>query len=184
MSDFRPLMAVPPQVAELARKIRDLAGDDDLTFTDTLDGETDTIRAARGAVRTIQAMEAMQKAAAELSMRYSERAKSFGERADRARSALGHFLAEIGEKRQLLPEGSVTLAVGRSGLTGDSEATTLPDDLVKITRTPNRTAIKAALDAGRTVPGYHINNAAPRLQIRTTPARGPASANNAAGCAE
>lgn len=155
------------QIAELAKAIRELAGDDDLAFADTLDGETDAIQAARGAVRMVQAMEAMAESASGLTGLYSARAKAFEARGQRARDAIAHFMGEIGEKTLVLPEGTVSLATGGVSLAGDPDIASLPDDLIKVTRSPDRTAIKAALQAGREVPGCALTNGKPSLRIRT-----------------
>lgn len=156
-----------PQIAELAATIRELCGDDDLAFADTLDGETDAVQAARGAVRMVHAMEATQDAAKALVSLYTARAASFGERGQRARDALAHFMGEIGEKTLVLPEGTVSLAAGGVSLAGDPDVASLPDDLVRITRAPDRAAIKAALQTGREVPGCALTNGKPQLRIRT-----------------
>ena len=74
-------------IAPLAAAIRELCGDDDLAFVDTLDGETDAIRAASQAVRMVAAMEAMVVAANGLANRYNARAEDFEIRSKRARDA-------------------------------------------------------------------------------------------------
>lgn len=155
------------QIAPLAASIRELCGDDDLAFVDTLDGETDAIRAASQAVRMIAAMETLETAAKALATRYGARAGDFADRAQRARDALAHFMAEIGEKRLTLPEGTITLATGQPSLTGEPDIDTLPPDYVRITKAPDRALIKKALQDSFEVPGYSLTNARPRLQIRT-----------------
>jgi len=161
------LRASGPLIADLAHSIRELCGDDDLTFADTLDGECDAVEAARAAVRMVHAAEHQEDAATALARLYGDRAKAFGERGQRARDALAHFMAEIGEKTLQLPEGTVSLAAGSAQLTGDPDLASLPDDLVKVTRSPDRSAIKAALQVGRQVPGCSLTNGKPSLRIRT-----------------
>lgn len=155
------------EIAPLAQAIRELAGDDDLAFVDTLDGCTDAVQAASQAVRMVAAMETLETAAKALASRYSARAGDFADRAQRARDALAHFMTEIGEKRLTLPEGTVSLAAGQPSLTGDADPETLPADYVRITKAPDRALIKRALQDGFEVPGYALSNARPRLQIRT-----------------
>lgn len=155
------------ELADLAASIRELCGDDDLAFIDTLDGETDAIQGVRTAVRMIAAMESLETAAKALATRYGARAGDFADRGQRARDAIAHFMAEIGEKRLTLPEGTVTLAQGQPSLTGDPDVETLAPDYVRITKAPDRALIKKALQDGFEVPGYALTNARPRLQIRT-----------------
>jgi hypothetical protein len=165
--DLHTLRNRAREIAPLAAKIRELCGDDDLAFIDTLEGETDAVKAASQAVRMIAAMEAMETAAKALADRYGARAKDFGDRGQRARDAIAGFMQEIGEKSLTLPEGTVSLANSAPSLQGDAEPDALPDDLVHIKRTPDRTKIKAALRAGREVSGYSLSNGKPSLRIRT-----------------
>lgn len=164
--DLRPLTSVLPHIAAMAAAIREAAGDDDLAFTDTLDGETDTIRAARAAVRMIQSNEALCEAAKEMGNRLLARAKDFESRGQRGRDALSHFMQEIAAPSLVLPEATVTLSAGQPSLTGDLSGDNLPDAYVKIVRQPDRAKIKAALQADLTVEGYSLSNARPRLQLR------------------
>lgn len=154
------------EIAALAYQIRELCGDDDLAFVDTLDGETDAIQAARGAVRMVQAMEALAEASDALSDRYKARAKDFSDRAGRARSALLQFMGEIGETKLVLPEATVSVGKGRPHLVGEPDVEALPEEFVRVKREPNRSAISEALKAGREVPGCALSNAAPVLSLR------------------
>lgn len=168
MSDtLQRLRGSGAQIADLAASIRELAGDDDLAFVDTLDGCSDAVSAARAAVRMVHAAEHQGDAAAALARLYSDRKAQFEERAQRARDALAHFMGEIGEKTLQLPEGTVSLAAGSVQLVGDPDIADLSEDLIQTKRSPNRSAIKAALQVGREVPGCALTNGRPSLRIRT-----------------
>ncbi len=164
--DFRPLTQVPDHIAALAAAIKEAAGDDDIAFVDTLDGASDVIRAARSAVRMIQANEALCETAKQMAQCLQARSKDFDDRAQRARDALSHFLQEIAATSLVLPEATVTLSAGRPSLSGDADPVTLPDDLVKVERKPDRAKIKDAINAGRVIEGYSLSNSRPRLQLR------------------
>lgn len=164
--DLRPLTSIPPQIIELAAQLHELCGDDAIALTDTLEGCTDTIRAARSAVRIIQSNEALAEAAKEAGNRLLARAKDFESRGQRGRDALSHFMQEIAAPSLVLPEATVTLSAGRPSLSGDADPATLPDDLVKVERKPDRAKIKDAINAGRVIEGYSLSNARPRLQLR------------------
>lgn len=167
MDALRTLHDRGREIAPLAQAIRELAGDDDLAFMDTLDGETDAIKAASQAVRMVAAMETLEEAAKALASRYSARAGDFAERAQRCRDAIAHFMGEIGEKKLTLPEGTVTLASGTPALAGEADVDALAPEFVRVTKAPDRVAIKKAIQEGREVPGFALSNARPRLQIRT-----------------
>lgn len=166
MTDLRALTQVPPHVTQLAGQIRELAGDDDLAFIDTLDGVTDAVGAAGAAIRMILANEAHSAAAKALSQRYAARARDFEERASKARDAVAHFMGEIAAKTLQLPEATITLSAGSPSVVGDADPNFLPEELVRVTRTADRAAIKLALLNGDEVPGYGMSNARPRLTIR------------------
>jgi hypothetical protein len=163
--DTRTLTQVPPQIAELARSIREAAGDDDAAFVDTLEGCGDHIQAARAAVRFIQERTAMADALDAVIRSYQGRKDGLLGGVGKAREALAHFLSEIGEKSLALPEATVTLANARPSLTGDCDPWLLPDDLSRTIRQPDRKAIKDALQEGRVVPGYALSNGKPSLRI-------------------
>jgi phage host-nuclease inhibitor protein Gam len=154
------------EISALAQQIRELCGDDDIAFVDTLDGETDAIRAASAVLRFIGAMEAMEEAAKGLANRYAARAKDFSDRAARARSAMLQFMSDIGEKSLLLSEGTVTVKAGVRKLVGEPDVASLPDRFVRVKREVDRAAIKSALEHGESVPGCELSNATPVLQIR------------------
>lgn len=65
-----------------------------------------------------------------------------------------------------LPEATLSLRAGTQQLVGDAEPASLPDDLCKISRSIDRTAVKDALKAGQTVPGFQLSNSPPSLSIR------------------
>jgi hypothetical protein len=154
------------EVAVLAAHIRELCGDDDLAFADTLDGETDAIRAASAVVRLIGALETMEDAAKTLSSRYAARAKDFSDRASRARAGLLQFMGDIGERSLALPEGTVSVKAGLRKVVGEPDVADLDERFVRVKREVDRAAIKGALERGEAVPGCELSNAAPVVQIR------------------
>lgn len=154
------------EVANLIARLRDLCGDDEEAFIDTLDGETEVIEAARRVVRWLLEQGAQQAACKELVNTYSGRAAMFDERATRARVALFHFLNEVGVKSMPLPEATLSIVSGRVSVAGDGDPALLPPHLVRVKREPDRSAIKVALEAGETVEGFSLSNNPPTLMVR------------------
>lgn len=154
------------QVAAFAQHLRSLVGEDDQAFLDTLEGETEAVEAARRVVRWVHEQSAQASACKELAAVYSAREKAFADRITRGRTALLTFMQELGLRSMPLPEGTVIVSAGKPSLNGEADPAALPDDLVRIKREPDKTAIRAALEAGREVPGYALGNAAPTLSIR------------------
>lgn len=167
MSALAELREQGREIATLAASIRELCGDDDLAFVDTLDGETSAVEAARAVVRMIAAMEAMEGAAKALRDRYAARAQDFTSRQERARNALLQFMGDLGEKTLVLPEGTVSVkASGALKLLGDGDPNTLPKCFVRMKLELDRAQIKRALEQGEAVEGFSLSNAQPSLQIR------------------
>jgi hypothetical protein len=153
-------------IAELAREIREMCGDDEQAFVDTLDGETDTIEAARKVVRLLKETEANEAAAKSLATTYGARAKLFADRGDRMRGALLNFMQEIGVKTLPLPEATLSVGAGQRKVVGQCDPNDLPDELVRVKREADLAAIKLALENGDDVFGYSLSNATPRLTVR------------------
>lgn len=154
------------EVANLVARLRELCGDDEQAFIDTLDGETEAVEAARRVVRWINEQDAQQTACKELAGVYSGRAAVFDERTKRGRLALFHFLTEMGLKSMPLPEATLSIVAGRVSLIGDADPALLAPELVRVKREPDRAAIKAALEAGRAVDGFSLSNSPPTLAMR------------------
>lgn len=155
-----------PQVAELARQLRDLCGDDDLAFIDTLDGASSAVEAVREALRMEASFEALEGAAKALRDRYAARAQDFASRRERTRNALVQFMGEIGEKSMILPEGTITRKLGSPKVVGEGDVNTLPAEFVRTKLEVDKTAVKRALDQGIDVPGFELSNGCETLQIR------------------
>lgn len=140
---------------------------DEALLSGMLDGETDALDVARRLVRYALAMEAMERAARERADKLSGRAARFAIRAAGARRATLDMLDALGMKRLDDCEFVATARAGTPGVVVTDEAA-LPDEFVRISRAPDKTAIKAALEAGRDVPGVVRRNGAPSLSVRTT----------------
>jgi hypothetical protein len=166
MSALRELSDLEFNTRDLVGRLRTLCGDDEQAFLDTLDGEADTTEAARRVVRWMNEQAAHVEANKGLAETYANRAKVFEARVHGARNALFHFMQYLGVKSMPLPEATLSISAGTSSLVGEADPAGLPDDLVRIKREPDKTAIKAALEAGRDVPGFTLSNASPRLSVR------------------
>lgn len=158
--------STPFAVSELAKAIRAAVGDDDQAFLDTLDGQVDAIDAARAVVRYIAECEANAQAMGDLADTYKARAKVHADRVPAAKEALLRFMTTIEETTLRLPEATLSVKTGTVQLRGEGNPDTLPAELVRIKREPDKAAIKARLEAGQPVEGYSLSNGAPTLQVR------------------
>jgi len=155
------------EVAEFWRSVRAIAGDDDQTVIDTVDGETDAISALRRTVQLAIEAEAHAEAAKALAANYVERRKVLEDRAERYRRAAAAFLQEVGEKSLRLPEATISWRHTGPQIVGEiPSAAGLPDHCVKFQRVKHEPSIKAALEAGETIPGLSLSNGGVGLTVR------------------
>lgn len=96
----------------------------------------------------------------------TERRRRGANKIDTLRALLHTAMEAAGQTKWKHPEFTVSLSPGRAGVVvTDPDA--LPDDFVRITRAPDKTAIGCALAEGKEVPGACIANAKPVLTVRT-----------------
>lgn len=154
------------EAAPLIASLRSMCGDDEQAFLDTLEGASDITEAVRAVVRWMAEQEAAESAAKGLAETYTARARMFADRKTRTKGALLDVLNELGVRSMPLPEATLTAKTLPPSVVGEADGATLPDDLVRIKREPNKTAIKAALEAGKTVAGYSLSNGGQTLQVK------------------
>lgn len=96
----------------------------------------------------------------------SNRKRRFDRQAEEYRAAVNAILDSLGLTKWRNAEFSVSVSAGRPGvIVTDVDA--LPAEYVRVTRAPDKTAIKAAMDQGEVVPGAEWQNPAPTLRILT-----------------
>jgi hypothetical protein len=106
-----------------------------------------------------------------LSMRMGElreRKQRFERRIEALRGLILSVLQVADLKKVELAEATLSQRAGQQQIVGEPDPARLPDDLVRIKREANRTAIREALQAGRALEGLSLSNAPPTLAIRTT----------------
>lgn len=90
----------------------------------------------------------------------------FKHRIEAYRSLIFKMMEAADVKSRELPEATLSLRRVPPKVVGEPDAEKLPDDLVKIERTADRAAIKAALEAGKTVEGCELSNGGVTLAIK------------------
>ncbi|MFC0245800.1 siphovirus Gp157 family protein [Falsochrobactrum ovis] len=139
------------EFADLIAAFPELAEDEDLR-ADTIEGETDAYRVLGKIVAIERDANSMITAINERAKELSARKERYTRRKDAMRALLLRLLKAADLSKVSLPEATVSVGKGRAGVEIIDE-TLLPDSVVKLKREPDRTAIKAALDAGQEVPG-------------------------------
>lgn len=140
-------------------------GDDTEALADTLEGISEFPDLVDWALVKIGEDEALAEAAKELAATYAARAKAATERAGKMRGHLLTAMQAAGETSMKRPAGTISIRAGRPELIVDPDAD-LPMEFTRVTVSPDKTAIRKALDAGWEVPGARLGNGAPTLSIR------------------
>lgn len=145
----------------------DMISEDTALYRDCLDGESgDAFAIIERVIRASLDAEWIAKATADRAKELAERKA----RADRRKETLrqvGFMMMEAaGLDRLDFPEFTASIRAGTPHVVVTDE-TALSDAYIRTTRSPDKTAIGAALKAGETVEGAVLSNPAPSLAVRT-----------------
>jgi len=143
------------EIRRMSDNIRALCGDDQDTFLDTLDGETDAMDILGALIKERNEMLGNEAALKELAKQYKERADRMNAKADAIAQTMGHLLDAMGERKVQHPFAPVRRTKPRARVVIEDEHQ-IPSQLMKVKKSPDLTAIKAQMDAGEYVPGAAI----------------------------
>lgn len=131
--------------------------DDEETFWTTLDGETDAVDLLKIFLAGAQDDEALAEAIKAQEVALKTRRERIEMRAASKRKTLGMILRAANMTKAELPRGTVSVRPGNLSVRIVNEDD-VPSQLMreKITRAPDKAAIKAQIDAGETVPGCEL----------------------------
>jgi hypothetical protein len=168
-SAYRMEQAMSALTAARARLLAEdpTIADDDVLMHDMLDGEANDalpvlhrmLRAAVEADRLAKDAEAWVKDVKAREARYKRRSEAFRAMAFAAMDALELRRIEAGDL-------TASIVQPRPGVRVTDE-TALPAEFLRTRTEPDKTAIKAAIEAGQIVPGAETSNGLPTIQIRT-----------------
>lgn len=152
--------------ARLLEDDPDLA-DDEKLLIDCLEGETgDAIEVLHRMVRASLHAKSMAEAARQRSADITARAERYARRDAALRRAVFAAMDAIGMRKMEQPDFSVGISAGTASVVITDE-TQLPEAFMRVEKSPNKTAIGAALKGGASVPGAELSNGLPRLNVRT-----------------
>lgn len=153
------------QISNLLLQYPELADDEELR-ADMIEGETEAPELLALLVRRIGET----KAIAEGTKAYVQELCARGQRLDRRVDGIRSLIHKIMDDAKLpkieLDVATISFRNSPPKVMLTDEAA-LPDDCVKIIRSPDKTAIKEKLVAGETVPGACLSNQEPSISIRT-----------------
>lgn len=144
----------------------DLA-DDERLLADMLEGEGgDAMDVLHRVLRASVAAKDMAAAAEARAVEIALRRDRYKHRHEALRGAAFAAMDALGLKKLELPDLTASIAVGRPSVVIVDEAA-IPDQFIRVSRSPDRTALLQALKAGEDVAGATMSNSLPTLQVRT-----------------
>lgn len=139
--------------------------DDDELLRDTLEGNTRFNEVMEVFLSAMRENETMAEAVSQRIGKLRERQTRLTHRAQFYRSLMHRLLDRTGIKSVALPEGKVSVVNSPEKVIIIDE-TAIPDAFCRITKEPNKTAIKNALKSGTIIPGASLSNGGTTIQVR------------------
>lgn len=157
-----------PLIQRIATDLRTMLGDDfdEVTFIDTLDGETDAGDIADRLIAAALDAEALAEAIKAQEAELKARRDRITARGEAYRRQLLSLLDATGLKKMERARATISRRAGLPSVRITDE-TAVPSQLCKTTVTPDKAAIKAQLLAGEAVPGAEIVMGDDGVTVRT-----------------
>lgn len=153
-------------IEAVAALLQPYADDEDL-YQDMIEGETDALDLLDEQIAAMQNDEALAEAikAQENSLKFRRERIEF--RADARKKAALLVMNAAGLKKAERPRATISVRPGSVSVQITDEAE-IPTQLMreKVTRAPDKAAIKAQLEAGETVPGAELVRGAETISVR------------------
>jgi sugar-specific transcriptional regulator TrmB len=140
--------------------------EDNETWLLALESETDFNEVLTSVVRKIEDTKALVIGTKDRLEELKARIDRFDVRVFRLRELACKLMQSADLKKLELPEATLSLRAGTQQLIGDADAEIMPRQFQRVTLSLDKTAIKEAIKAGQTVPGFALSNAPPSLTIR------------------
>lgn len=154
-------------VQAVAADLRDMLGEgfDEATFLDTLDGETDALDVADRLIEEMMQAEALASAAMVRSVQLRDRANRLDARSDAFKARLGDLMDAMGLRKLERPQATLSRRSGSLSVHITDEAS-IPTQLCKVVRSPDKAAIRKSIEAGEPVPGAELVRGPDSLTVR------------------
>ncbi len=162
-----PLIAaedVLREVSSLLEVFPQLAEDEEL-FKDTLEGNTRFHEVMDRLLSEMKDNETLAEATASRIGKLRERQTRLVHRAQFHRALIHRLMERVGLKSLTLPEAKISVVNTPEKVIVTDESA-IPDAFCKITREPNKTAIKNALKSGTYISGATLSNGGTTIQVR------------------
>ncbi len=159
------LATLEREVTSLFEAYPELAEDEDLR-AGMLEGSTDVMDVLARLVAQMLDAKMMSAAIATRATAIMARQARYDRREEATRKLVFKLMGIAGLRKCELPEATLSVRAGsqRAIITDESE---LPFEYFRVTKTPDKTAIKDALKAGTFIPGATLTNGEDTLSVRT-----------------
>ena len=155
-----------PLIAAMAEMLAPYR-DDDETYSDTLEGETNVMELLDGEIAAMQSDEALAEAIKAQEDALRTRRERISMRADAHKKNIKLILQHAVLQKAERPRATVSIRPGSLSVRIVDEAE-IPSQLMreKVTRAPDKAAIKAQIEAGVEVPGAVIERGDDTVSVR------------------
>lgn len=140
--------------------------EDEQTLTDTLDGETELTDTVSRFIRQALEDEDLAEALNARKKDMEERRTRLMARADKRRAVAMALMDAVGMRKLEQPDFTAGVRNTPAKVVVTDEAA-IPDNYCKITRAPNKLALRDALERGQEIPGVSLGNGSQTLSVRT-----------------
>ena len=165
---INPVLAAEDVVKEINALLADfpqLKEDEDL-LRDTLEGNTRLHEIMERFLSAMHENETLAEAVSKRVGKLRERQTRLTHRAQFYRSLMHRLLERTGVKSVALPEAKISVVNSPEKVIITDE-TAIPDAFMRITKEPNKVAIKSALKNGTVISGATMSNGGTTISIRT-----------------
>jgi len=138
---------------------------DDPDFEQLVESECDALERLRRMLRAARWAESQAKAAKDIEAELKERRQRFEAKAETLRAIVKQAMQTLGLPKIEAPDLTATLTNTRPSVVIEDEAA-IPSQLCKVVRSPDKAAIKAALEQGEDVPGASLSAPSQTLTVR------------------
>ena len=160
-------MRIDPEIyRRFADALRDEFGEDDQLVADMLEGETDFHEVVGRLIKDDAEAEAQAAACKALADEYAARSRRLADRRETIKGALHGLMDATGQRKVAHAYATVSVRAVPPKVIFDGDPAALDDAFRKVTITPDRTALKAALEAGTVIPGASLSNGGETISVR------------------
>jgi hypothetical protein len=138
---------------------------DDPDYATLIESECDALERLRRILRAARWAEGQSKALKDIEAEMKGRRQRFDDKAETLRAIVKQAMQTLGLPKIEAPDLTASLTNTRPSVVIDDEAA-IPSQLCKVVRTPDKTAIKSALEQGEVVPGASLSAPSQTLTVR------------------